>query len=321
MVAALAGAAWWLNPPDPEAELRAHHRPLVTLEREPAPALGRGFERWRLIAPGPDTVTALWRPGVRAHASPWVAVILGGIGTDDRAAALVPDSLPIGVLAVSWPWKGSRRMGRTEFLGSVPALRAALLRTPGALARGVEAVHQTVPGARVAVVGASLGVAPAIASVTLARPDALALVDGAADLGPLFRSETNRVVGGGIGGALLAPPASALAARLLSSLEPSHFGAATRELPVLLLDASDDERYPPGCVARLHATFPHATRARHPGAHMRPEDRAQIAAIVGRVWTWLRALEHRAEASPETAGPVARRAGPGEALPLGTPAR
>jgi hypothetical protein len=104
-VAALAGAAWWLNPPDPEAELRAHHRPLVTLERKPAPQLGRGFERWLMIAPGPDTMTALWRPGIRTDARPWVAVILGGIGTDDRAAALVPDSLPIGVLAVSWPWR------------------------------------------------------------------------------------------------------------------------------------------------------------------------------------------------------------------------
>jgi len=96
-VAALAGAAWWQNPPDPEAELRAHHRPLVTLERKPAPQLGRGFERWLMIAPGPDTMTALWRPGIRTDARPWVAVILGGIGTDDRAAALVPDSLPIGV--------------------------------------------------------------------------------------------------------------------------------------------------------------------------------------------------------------------------------
>jgi len=301
-VAALAGAAWWQNPPDPEAELRAHHRPLVTLERKPAPQLGRGFERWLMIAPGPDTMTALWRPGIRTDARPWVAVILGGIGTDDRAAALVPDSLPIGVLAVSWPWKGSRRMGHMEFLGNARALRAALLRTPGALARGVEAVRRAVPGARVALVGASLGVAPAVASVTLARPDAVALVDGAADLGPLLRRETHRVLGGGIAGVVLAPPAAAFAARLLSSLEPSHFGAATRDLPVLLLDATDDERYPPECIARLHATFPHATGARHPGAHMRPEDRGQIAAIIDRVWTWLRGLPRRADAAARSGG-------------------
>ena len=288
MVATLAVVAtWWLRPPDPAAELRANHRPLLTLEREPAPGLGRGFERWRMIAMGPDTVTGLWRPSARGDTTEWVAVILGGIGTDERSALLVPDSLPIGVLAVSWPWRGPRHMGRGTFLMNLPALRAALLHTPGALARGVEAVRRRFPGARVVLIGASLGVPPVTAAISLTRPEALVLVDGAADLGPLVRSETERWLGHGLAGRVLAPPAGSLAARLLSSLEPARFGPAARGLPVLLLDAESERRYPPECVARLHAAFPRAVRATHPGGHMRPEDQRQLAAIIDTIWEWL----------------------------------
>lgn len=289
LLAALGAiAAWWLRPPDPEAELRAPVRPLLTLVREPAPALGRGLERWRMIAAGSDTVRGLWRPSAAADTTPWVAVILGGIGTDERAALLVPDSLPIGVLAVSWPWRGPRHMSLPTFLTRLPALREALLHTPGVVARGVAAVRKAHPGARVVLLGASLGVPPMAAAVPLSRPDALVLVDGAADLGPLVRRETERALGHGIVAALVAPPAGALAARLLSSLEPSRFGTAARDLPVLLLDAESETRYPPECVQRLHATFPHATRAIHRGAHMRPEDRRQLGAIIDTTWAWLK---------------------------------
>mgnify|MGYP003693744153 CR=1 FL=1 len=102
----LVAVAWWTHPPDPEAEVRVQHRPLVALERVPAPELGRGVERWRMVAAAGDTVVGLWRAGASPESSEWAVVILGGIGTDDRAALLVPDSLPVGVLAVSWPWEG-----------------------------------------------------------------------------------------------------------------------------------------------------------------------------------------------------------------------
>jgi hypothetical protein len=283
-----AAILWgWTCSFDPEAEVRAHHRPLVALERVPAPQLGRGFERWRMIAPGQDTVTGLWRPGAPERSSEWVVVILGGIGTDDAAARLVPDSLPVGVLAVSWPWKGPRNMSALAFLANVPALRAALLRTPGAVARGVEAVRRAVPGARVALLGASLGVPPTVAALPLARPDALVLVDGAADLRRLLASESSRVLGGGIAGAILAPPSGALGAMLVSALEPARYGDRAGGMPVMLIDAERDERYPRECVARLHAAFPHAEIATHPGGHLRPEHRPQITAIVEAVWRWL----------------------------------
>lgn len=282
--------AWWTHPPDPASELRAHFRPLVALERTPAPELGRGFERWRMIGGERDTVNGLWRAAPEGREVRWSAVILGGLETDQKAALLIPDSLPVHVLAVSWPWRGARHMGRLEFLRNVPAIHEALLRTPGAMARGVEAVRRAAPGDRVVLLGASLGAAPAASAASLERPDALALVDGAADLRRLLESETRNGLGRGVSAALLAPAAGAVAARLLSSLEPARHGGAARGLPVLIVDAESESRYPPACVARLHAAYPAAALATHPGPHMSPERPAQIAEIVDIVWRWLGTL-------------------------------
>jgi hypothetical protein len=228
--------------------------------------------------------------GDSASGAGWAVVILGGIGTDDRAALLVPDSLPVGVLAVSWPWKGPRRMGRLEFLRRVPALREALLRTPACIAAGVAAVRHANPGARVALLGASAGVPPIAAAVAIARPDAMVLVDGAAGLERLLRSEVRRAVGG-VAGAALAPPAGSLGARLVSSLEPERHGAAANGVPVLLVGAERDERYPRECVERLRETYPQASIATHPGGHLRPEHRDEVEAIVGIAWRWLAYLK------------------------------
>ena len=289
-------AWWWTHPGDPARELRDRHHPLVTLERVPAPGLGRGLERWSMIAADSDTVTGVWRVGAQANPS-WVVVLLGGIGTDDRSALLVPDSLPIGVLAVSWPWKGPRQMKPQEFLLRVPAIRGALLETPGAIAHGVEAARRACPGARVALIGASLGVPPTVAALALANVDALVLVDGAADLRRLLRSEVGNELGRGMAARALAPIAASLGARLVSPLEPAHHGSFARALPVLFVDAEDEERYPPECVARLHATFPHAVHARHPGGHIRPENAAQVASVIARAASWLDTLSVPGRAS------------------------
>ena len=311
-LALLASAAWWwTHPPDAAADLRARASELARLERAPADDLGPRLERWRMIGANGDTTSALWRPAAGASAtggdSAWVVVILGGIGTDDRSVLLVPDSLEVGVLAVSWPWSGPRKMGRLAFLARVPALREALLRTPAGLAAGVAAARRSSPGARVALLGASLGVPPTAAAAALAHPDAMVLVDGAADLARLLRSEVARTLGGAAGAAL-APFAGSLGGRLLSSLEPARHAAGARHLPVLLIDAEREDRYPPACVASLHAAYPHARNATHPGAHLRPEHRDEVEAIVGAAWRWLSELPVRPAAAEPVAEPAAERA-------------
>jgi len=266
------------------------------LERAPAHDLGRGFERWHMVGARGDTVTGIWRaraardPGKHpapSHEADWTVVILGGIGTDDRAALLVPESLPVSVLAVSWPWKGPRHMSQWEFVSNAPAIRAALLRTPRALASGVSAVRQARPGTRVALVGASLGVPPTVAALPLADADALVLVDGAADLERLLRSEVARALREGSISAKVAQASVPLAARMLAPLEPSRRDPAERDIPTLIVDAEREDRIPRACVTALHARFPHAKLAKHPGSHLRPEDRRQLSSIVTTAWRWL----------------------------------
>src|SRR5262245_44552991 len=299
LTAALLLAFACLRPPDQLPGMTTRSHALTRLERTPAPELGRGIERWRMLGSLGDTVTGVWREprpqgATTTTSSPaWSVVLLGGIGTDDRAALLVPDSLPVGVLAVSWPWRGSRKMSRLEFVGNIGAMRDAMLRTPGALARGVEAVRRAHPGSRVALVGASLGVPPAVAAVSLVRPDGLALVGGGADLARLMRSEVERSMGGGPLAAGTAALAGPLGAWMLAPLEPSRAAQAARDLPTLLVDAEDEERFPPECIEKLHASFPHATRATHPGRHMRPEERQQMNVIMSTVWDWMGGLALR----------------------------
>jgi hypothetical protein len=284
---------------------------LESLTREPAPELGARVERWRMRTADEAMYTGLWCGPVDAGASTmrpaaWSVALLGGFGTDDRAALLMPDTLPVGVLALSWPWRGPRSMSRLGFLARVPALRRTVLEAPATLAAGVAALRRAAPDARVALLGASLGAPPAIAAVPEAHPDALVLVDAAADLPALFAVETRRLLGGGVSARLAAAPAGTIAGGLVGQLEPDRHAHASRALPVLVLDAAHEERYPARCVTRLHAAFPHATLARHDGAHIRPEDREQIAAIVRVASGWLEALpalSRAGEAAARDPGP------------------
>jgi hypothetical protein len=283
----LAVLAWWLRPGDLDAELRAAWSPLERLVREPRPDLGRGVERWWMISSRGDTVGALWRPGGRG--SRWTAVLLGGIGTGDRAALLVPEGLPVSVLAVDWPWRGPRRMPAWDVVLRIPAIRSAALASPAALALGLEAVSRAagVDTARVALLGVSLGAPPAVAALRLSRvPDALAIVDGAGDLAPPFeRAFLREGVAPAAAGAL-----AALSARLLRPLEPWRHRSAAAGIPALVVSSRGEELLPRASVERLHATLPHAEVRWHDGPHIRPQQRERIAAIAGDVLGWLERL-------------------------------
>ena len=306
LVTALAAAIAWAPSSGREAKSRMSSRALLKLERIPAPELGPGFERWRMIGARRDTVTGIWRAGAAGRtdgraasaSDDWSVVVLGGIGTDDRAALLVPDSLPANVLAVSWPWKGKRQMGSWEFVANAPAIRGALLRTPDALVRGITAIQQARPGTRVALVGASLGVPPTVAAMRHAKVDALVLIDGAADLARLIHAEAGRALSDRKVAATFAQACAPMAGWLLAPLEPSRRWSDERTVPTLIIDAEDEERMPRACVTALHARFPHATLATHPGAHMRPENPEQMEVILRRVWQWLSHGPGSAELSP-----------------------
>ena len=286
---------WWTHPPDPALTLLAHRGFTSAVLREPAPDLGPRLERWRIAVTHGDTLRALFRaasPAARASAKgrPWAVVMLGGIGTGDRAALLLPDSLAVDALALDWPWRGAKRMSGVAFLWRVPAMRHALLHAPAALAHGAAALRRERAPVRVAVLGASLGSPAAVAALRLTEADALVLVDGMADLEALFDSELRRLLPHPWLDAVLAPPTAALAARLVHALEPQRHEAAARRVPTLLVDAAAEDRYPHESVRALHAMLPAAERRTHPGAHLRPEDPEQVRAIIRDVDGWLRAL-------------------------------
>jgi pimeloyl-ACP methyl ester carboxylesterase len=185
-------------------------------------------------------------------------------------------------------------MGTWQFVTNTPAIRGALLRTPDALVRGITAVRKARPGTRVALVGASLGVPPTVAAMRAANVDALVLIDGGADLGRLLHAEAGRALGEHTFTARFAQACSPMVAWMLAPLEPSRRFPNERQVPTLIVDAEDEERLPRACVKALHARFPHATVATHPGAHMRPENPEQMGAILRAVWEWLAAAGRRA---------------------------
>ena len=286
---------WWTHPPDPALTLLAHRGFTSAVLREPAPELGPRLERWRIAVTHGDTLRALFRaasPAARASGEgrPWAAVMLGGLGTGDRAALLLPDSLGVDALALDWPWRGPKRMSGLGFVARMPAIRHALLHAPAALAHGAEAMRRERSPTRIALLGASLGSPIAVAALRLSQADALVLVDGMADLEALFDSELRRMLPHPWLAAVLAPPAAALAARLVDALEPLRHAVAAERMPVLLVDAEAEDRYPPRSVRALHAMLPSAERSTHPGAHLRPEDPEQVRAIIQKVDGWLRTL-------------------------------
>jgi hypothetical protein len=294
VLAAAAVALWWAFPPDPVAVLRRERLALADVVREPLPELGARLERWRLIATRGDTLFAMWRPAPPDRAARWTVVLLGGLGTGDRAAALIPDDLTVHVLAVDWPWRGTRQFRPDEFARNVPAMRAAILRSPAVLALGVDAVRREDPNralgrppAHVALLGASLGVPPALAALRIAEaPDALLLLDGFAGIEDVLRSDLESMKHPRAQAAALA----ALAARLIHPLEPArHFDAAAN-LPTLVMNAEHDERLPRATVQALHDGLPHADHRWRADTHVGPGRALAIAGMALEASAWLDSL-------------------------------
>lgn len=290
-IAALAFAIawWWRHPPDPAATLRARYAPLARVDRRAAPDLGTGVERWRIVDARGDTASAVWRPAPAGTTRPWTVVMLGGLQTGDRAALLLPADARANALSVDWPWRERRNLGPREIVVRLPAIQAAVLRSPARLTLGIEAAARQpgVDSSRIALLGASLGVPPAAAAMLLTRrPAALVLLHGSADLQALLRAELERA----LRPRWLATPLAALAYRLIRPLEPSLHGRAAAGVPTLIVNAERDERLPRAGVLRLHRAYPGASIRWQQGVHMRPRRAETIAALAAQVAAWLDSL-------------------------------
>lgn len=292
---AVAAAIWWRSPSDPVTELRRRTLHATALVREPAAVHGNGIERWRIATAAGDTFLALWRPAPAGIERPWTILLMGGLGTGDRAATLLPARLPAHVLALDWPWRGPRKLTTLDALRQLGAIREAVLRSPAVFALGVEVAAAQPEVDRIAVVGASLGAPTAIAALRLTdKPAALVLVDGFADLRRVLEHALRRTVRP----AALAPPLAAYAARLLDPVEPSHHAAHAAAIPALLLNARDDERIPIAAIERLWGSLPEADKRWREGMHLRAHRNELIAALSDEVWAWLESLGESGRSAP-----------------------
>jgi len=287
------GLVWiGLRPSDPVHVLRKHAPVPLGLVREKAADLGARVERWRIPVAGGDTLTGVWRRALDTPGSiamPYTCVLLGGLRTGGSAALLLPDSLDVHVLALDWPWGGPQSMPRSAFVRAVPAIRRAILRAPGVLALGVEVVARQpdVDPGRIVVVGASLGVPPAVAALRLtSKPRACALVHGAADLQSMFRHATRAHVPRPFDAL-----AAMLAARWIRPLEPRVHADSLRDVPFLIVNATDDDKWPREAIAALHDAFPWATVHWQDGRHMRSVRGPMIESLTHEIKAWLDAID------------------------------
>lgn len=286
----IAFVAWWCLPPDPVADLQRRAPRLAGVERDSTMAENSGLERWRIATAGGDTFHALWRPAPIGIERPWTIVMMGGLGTGQRAATLLPAHVPVQVLAVDWPWYSPRRLSVFAAVRQLGAIREAVLRSPGVFALGVEAAaaQPEVGRDRIVVLGASLGAPIAMAALRLTdAPTALVLVDGFADLERVLDHALRREVRPPV----LASPLAAYAARLLHPVEPAHHASRAASLPTLALNARDDERIPAVAIDHLWAALPHAERRWREGKHLRAHRSQLIAELSDEVTAWLATLD------------------------------
>ena len=212
--------------------------------------------------------------------------MMGGLETGERAALLIPAGLAANALAMDWPWHESRKLSAFGIAIRLGAIREAILRSPAALALGVAAAARDsgVDASRIALIGVSLGAPPAVAAFRLTEmPEALAIVDGAADLETLLDAGLRREGCPGF----LARPLAAIAFRLIRSLEPSLNAAAVAGRRVLLINAERDQLQPRRAIERLHRAFPGAEVRWRAARHLDPGEHETIDAIARQVEAWL----------------------------------
>ena len=286
LVVGVVVLAWWFQPADPAASLRAIWSPYARLQRQPVPRLGERVERWRIIDKAGHSVRALWRPAVAGTSRPWTVVMLGGVETDERAVLLLPADARANVLSVSWAWNIAPR----ESLLNALQFRGAALHSAAALALAMDAlvdVPESDP-TRVVLLGVSLGVPPALAALQLSdKPRALVLVDGAADLKQVIQRRLARK----LRPQWLAAPVAALIARLIRPLEPSLNLPRAAGLSALVINARNDKFLPIATIERLRAALPKADKRWRQDSHIEPEHGATIAALAAEVTAWLQSLK------------------------------
>ena len=219
-----------------------------------------------------------------------VAILLGGLDTGRKAIDLVPDPGEVAVVALSYPFRGSRDHDGLGWIVEVPAIQDAIRDTPAAILLALDWVRVQ-PWAdpdRIELVGVSLG-AP------------FACVAGALD--PRFArvwslhgaGDPKLLLDHGLRKRIPWDPARRVAARAIAilgyadSIAPERWVARIAPRPFVMVNALDDQRLPRPAIDVLHEAAREPKEiVWMPGKHVEPDRRKMLDDLIGLVLARMR---------------------------------
>ena len=216
----------------------------------------------------------------------WPAlVMLGGLRTGRRTVDYMEDAGAV-LLALDYPYEGPKsNLSWPQILRLILRIRKPCFDTPAALLLAVDYLcgRPEVDPNRIALIGGSLGCffVPAAAAQD-ERPSAVVLVYGLANIRILLEKVLEPWP-------LLAPVLSRAGQRLLDPLDPVHTVPRISPRPLLVVNASGDERFPKACIEALHnvARQPH-TEIWLPISHASPRETEEARKVYAVVEEWLK---------------------------------
>lgn len=250
-----AGVLWLQRDPRPHfdarrgALLRAHTGPErvdgSTVEHDVTVEGTSGLTITLAIRRPADPAADVQRP---------LFLVLGGHERGKGAAALIGDTRGAIFASLEYPFDGDHRAKGLAVLAQVPAIRRALFDTPPAVQLALDYLlaRPDVDPARVELVGASFGTPFAtIAAARDTRITRLWLAHGGGDTWALI----DRGLEKEIGNRYLRWPVTHLANTLANgpNFTPEHWIAQVAPRPVVMLNATDDEKIPRRSVDILYA--------------------------------------------------------------------
>ncbi|MBM3320505.1 MAG: alpha/beta hydrolase [Candidatus Eisenbacteria bacterium] len=283
-----AGYAWLVRMADRSFERAIERARAIEVEAIEIGEARDGIAEVRITGAGGERAI-----GLRREISPedhlrLRVLLIGGIGTGENAARLV---VPFpGAEIYSFEYPLAARLPRGDALSkaaSIPSLIKGTAESLVSFGLAKRAIFSRGDGASNVLIGVSLGVpfAAALASIG-EKPDAVALLYGGGDIGPIIARALPS------GPFTLRALAGRTLGRLLARLDPARTAGGIAPAPLLLVSAEDDPRIPAASVRALHdAARDPKTVVLLGGGHVLPEKEALLEELVREVVAWLRELQ------------------------------
>ncbi len=252
-IAAIGAPILWLLR-DPEPVFDARTGALIAIDTlETADAAGHRETIVRLTNDKGLVVTlAVRRPIASTPTRRPAFLILGGAERGRGAAALLEDTRGTIVAAIDYPYEGDLKAKGLAILAQVPAIRRAFYATPPAVTLVLDYLRQDpeIDPTRMELLGASFGAPFAtIAAARDPRVTRLWIAHGGGRPYLMIETGLRREVPWKVARI----PLAALGTLLVSGprFAPEHWVDRVAPRPVMMLNATEDERIPPASVHAL----------------------------------------------------------------------